>query len=227
MAGSGSADRAGIPATSATPANRSGGEAPAPARARRTGNLFFAFAPWIIFDVVAGPSTWEYAALAALVSSLALNLGDIRRGHFKILEATGIVFFAVLSVLALVLDRHDLIWLETYSQVLSSGVLAVVCLCSLALTPFTTQYARESTPREQWDSPVFRHINFVLTAMWSAVFVVTAVLGVLAVHTRGGSDWLNWVVPIALLVLAVRFTERYPDRYAEHRRAELSRGSPS
>ncbi|MDT0440499.1 MULTISPECIES: hypothetical protein [Streptomyces] len=191
---------------------------------KRTGNIFFAFAPWIIFDVVAGPSTWEYAALAALVASIALNVPDFRRGKFKILEVTGVVFFAVISVLALVLDHHDLVWLETYAQAISSGVIAVVCLASLAFVPFTSQYARESTPREHWDSPVFRHINLVLTAMWSAVFVVTAVLGVVAVHTRGGSDWLNWVIPVALLVLAVRFTEHYPDRYTARQRAAVPGG---
>ncbi|MEU8983352.1 hypothetical protein ACFWOX_00090 [Streptomyces sp. NPDC058467] len=181
--------------------------------AKRTGNLFFAFAPWIIFDVVASPSTWEYAALAALLASIVLSLGDMRRGSFKILEVTGIVFFAVLSLLALALDRHDLIWLETYAQTLANGVIALVSLVSLAFVPFTTQYARESTPREYWDSPTFRHINFVLTAVWAAVFAATAVLGLIAVHTKGMSDWLNWIVPVALLVLAVRFTERYPDHY--------------
>ncbi|WP_328557516.1 MULTISPECIES: hypothetical protein [unclassified Streptomyces] len=180
----------------------------------RTGNIFFAFAPWIIFDVVAGPSTWKYAALAALLAAVVLNVGDIRRGRPKILEVTGIVFFAVLSVLALAVDRHDLIWLETYAQVVANGVIAVVALVSLAFDPFTAQYARESTPREYWDSPAFRHINRVLTAVWSGVFLVIALLGLVAIHTDGSSDWLNWVVPVALLVLAVRFTERYPDEYA-------------
>ncbi|MER5382751.1 hypothetical protein ABT040_21140 [Streptomyces sp. NPDC002688] len=181
---------------------------------RRTGNIFYAFAPWIIFDILASPSTWKYAALAALVASVVLNIGDIRRGRLKILEVTGIVFFAVLSVLALAVDRHDLIWLETYAQPLANGVIAVVALVSLAFDPFTAQYARETTPREYWDSPVFRHINVVLTAVWSAVFVVIALLGVVAIHTEGSSDWLNWVIPVALLVIAVRFTERYPDEYA-------------
>ncbi|WP_406369172.1 hypothetical protein OG788_04350 [Streptomyces sp. NBC_00647] len=187
---------------------------------RRTGNIFYAFAPWIIFDIVASPSTWKYAALAALVASVVLNIGDIRRGRLKILEVTGIVFFAVLSVLALAVDRHDLIWLETYAQPLANGVIAVVALVSLAFDPFTAQYARETTPREYWDSPVFRHINVVLTAVWSAVFVVIAVLGVVAVHTEGSSDWLNWVIPVALLVIAVRFTERYPDEYSARHATE-------
>jgi hypothetical protein len=27
---------------------------------------------------------------------------------------------------------------------------------------------------------------------------------------KSGSDWLNWVIPIALLVAAIRFTKWYP-----------------
>ncbi|MEE4496294.1 hypothetical protein [Streptomyces sp. BE230] len=191
---------------------------------RRTGNLFFAFAPWIIFDIIAGPSTWEYAALAGLVAAVVLNLPDIRRGSFKVLEIAGIAFFAVLSVLALFLDRQDLLWLERYAQVLSSGVIAVVALGSLAFVPFTEQYARETTPREVWDSPVFRHVNRVLTLVWGGVFVATALLGLLAVHTSSGSDWYNWIIPVVLLVLAVRFTERYPEQVRE--RSLKARGAP-
>ncbi|MFE9776895.1 hypothetical protein ACFYPA_01915 [Streptomyces sp. NPDC005775] len=186
---------------------------------RRTGNLFFAFAPWIIFDVIASPSTWEYAALAGLVSAVVLNLPDLRRGSLKVLEITGIAFFAVLSILALFLDRQDLYWVERYAQVLSSSVIAVVALGSLAFVPFTEQYARETTPREVWGSPVFRQVNRVLTLVWGGVFAVTALLGLLAVHTSSGGDWLNWVIPVVLLVLAVRFTERYPDRVRERSRS--------
>ncbi|WP_240802440.1 hypothetical protein [Streptomyces sp. A0642] len=186
---------------------------------RRTGNLFYAFAPWIIFDVIAAPSTWEFAALAGLVASVVLNLPDLRRGSFKVLEVAGIAFFAVLSLLALFLDRQDLLWLERYAQVLSSSVIAVVALGSLAFVPFTEQYARETTPREVWGSPAFRHANRVLTLLWGGVFVATALLGLLAVHTSSGADWFNWVIPAALLVLAVRFTERYPDRVRERSRS--------
>ncbi|MFD0066846.1 hypothetical protein [Streptomyces sp. NPDC056690] len=185
----------------------------------RTGNLLFAFAPWIIFDVVASPSTWEYAALAALIAAVVLNLPDLRRGSFKVLEVTGILFFGVMALLGLFLDRQDMLWLETYAQVLSSAVIAVVALGSLAFVPFTEQYARESTPPEVWGSPVFRHVNRVLTLVWGGVFVATAVLGLVALHTASGADWLNWVIPVLLLVLAARFTERYPNQVRERVKA--------
>ncbi len=130
------------------------------------GSVFLSFTPWIIFGVVASPSTWEYAALAALIASIALSGQDLLRGKLRVLDLTGIAFFAVVCVLALVLDRGQLLWLETYAQVISNGLVAVVALGSLLFEPFTAPYARESTPAEYWDSPVFKHINRVLTVVW-------------------------------------------------------------
>ncbi|MEU3861150.1 hypothetical protein AB0F03_27915 [Streptomyces sp. NPDC028722] len=178
-----------------------------------TGGVFFSFAPWIIFGVVASPSTWEYAALAALIAAIVLSGRDILNGRIRPLDITGIVFFAVLSVLALALDRGQLVWVETYAQVISNGLVALVALGSLFADPFTAQYARESSPRAVWDSPVFRHINRVLTAVWGAVFALMTVSTWLAVRYPAQDDWFNWVVPIALLVVAVKFTEHYPEAY--------------
>ncbi|WP_263101807.1 hypothetical protein [Kitasatospora sp. DSM 101779] len=173
--------------------------------------------------MVASPSTWEFAALAGLVTAVLLGRPAAGRGGWKILDVAGIAFFAVMSLLALVLGRDDLTWLETYAQVISSGVLAVVAFGSLLFDPFTAQYARESTPRQYRDSPVFRQVNRTLTAVWGLVFAVIAVLGVVAVHVDQGDDWLNWVIPIALITAAFTFTARYPD--AVRRRMSADRAA--
>ncbi|GHE93290.1 hypothetical protein E5082_28420 [Streptomyces griseoluteus] len=171
-----------------------------------TASVFLSFVPWIIFGVVASPSTWEYAALL-------LSAQDLLQGRIRILDAAGIVFFAVLSVLALALNRADLLWLETYAQVISNGLVAVIAFASLLHDPFTAQYARESTPRQYWDSPVFRHINRVLTTYWGVTFAVMTASTWLAIHFPGQDDWFNWVIPVVLLVIAVKFTQRYPETY--------------
>lgn len=184
-------------------------------KAVRTGSVFYSFAPWIIFQVVASPSTWEYAALAALVASVVLAGRDLLQGHPNVLDVTGIAFFAVLCVLALVLDRHSLLWVETYAQVIANLAVAAVALGSLLFDPFTAQYARRTTPPHLWDSPIFKHVNVVLTAVWGIVFLVIAVLTWLAIRLPGSSDWFNWVLPILLLVGAIKFTQRYPDWYRD------------
>ncbi|MGW7382561.1 hypothetical protein [Streptomyces sp. NPDC054794] len=179
------------------------------------GGVFLSFAPWIIFGVVASPSTWKYAALAALVAVIGLSGRDMLRGRFYVLDMVGIVFFAVISVLALALDRSRLVWLETYAQVISNGIVALVALGSLAVDPFTAQYARRTTDPGVWDSPVFKHINQVLTAAWGAVFALMAVSAWLAVRVPSLDDWFNWVIPVVLLVAVVKFTERYPEAYKQ------------
>jgi hypothetical protein len=174
-------------------------------------NPFVGFAPWIIFWVVASPSSWEWATLGALLAAVILAVPSAERGNLKILDLGSIAFFGVLSLLAIFLDRADLDWVEDYSQAISSGALAIIALGSLAVMPFTEQYARESAPREVWDSPTFRRTNFVLSAMWGGVFLVSAVLGVIAqeVDSSTTREWLNWIIPIALVVGAFKYTAWY------------------
>jgi len=178
-------------------------------------NPFVGFVPWIIFWVFASPASWEYAALAALIAAIVLAVPDARGHKLKVLDVTTIVFFGVFSVLALFLDRADLDWLEDYSQAISSGVLAVIVLGSLAFVPFTEQYARDSAPREVWDTPLFKQVNRTLTLVWGLVFAASAILGVIAQNVDSGQDWFNWIIPIALIVIAFKFTARYPDEARE------------
>jgi hypothetical protein len=52
----------------------------------------------------------------------------------------------------------------------------------------------------------------VLTLVWGAVFAVSAILGVVAQHVDAGSDWLNWIIPIALVIGAFKYTAWYADQ---------------
>jgi hypothetical protein len=84
--------------------------------------------------------------------------------------------------------------------------------------PFTEQYARESVPREYWQSPTFRSINRRISAAWGGAIAVMALS-----HVAGGMfetpdagarllhrpvDLLfNWIVPALLLWAAARYTQ--------------------
>jgi hypothetical protein len=175
--------------------------------------IFLGFVPWIVFSVVAGPSTWMWAAFAALVCSLILAVPDLRTsGSISILDAAALVFFAVLVVLALVLDRAALQPIEDRAQLLSSIVIAVVALGSLAVgRPFTEFYARKQTPQEYGGTPVFRQINRVITAVWGLVFLLNALCDAAVGYWGANPDVFNWVVPIVAIVAAVKFTGWYPD----------------
>lgn len=200
-------------------------------------NPFVSFAPWIIFSVVAGPSTWEAASVSALLAAVLLLVIDmdvapvidavvdrtagltpdsrtrVRLKMPKYLDLGTVVFFAVFSLLGALISRSALIQLEHYAQAISSGGLAVMVLFTLAIGhPFTEQYARESVPKEYWHLPSFRRTNVVLTSMWGVIFVLTAGLGVAAESGVSSSvaNWLNWYIPIILLVAGIRANSWYP-----------------
>ncbi|GAA4674293.1 hypothetical protein GCM10023215_02320 [Pseudonocardia yuanmonensis] len=170
------------------------------------------FLPWIIFWVVANsPSTWEYGAIGAAVAAIILAVPSARHRRVKLLDVVTIVFFVGLAIAGAVLGAQDRDVLDTYSTTISSGLLGLVALTSLAFVPFTEQYARESTPKQVWSTPEFKHANRVLTLVWALAFLATALLGYIAVRVPSTSDWTNWVLPIVVLVGAFKITRWYPE----------------
>ena len=175
------------------------------ARGGGGGGVLAGFLPWIIFWVVASPSTWKWAALAALIAAVVLAVpGSRQAGGLKLLDVGTIAFFGLITLIAIFVDRSGLDWLEKYAQVISSGALALIAFVSLAFTPFTEQYARDTAPRDRWNTTGFKVINRQLTVMWGVVFLLTAVSGLIAVETRTAHDFFEWILPIILLVGAFK-----------------------
>jgi hypothetical protein len=170
------------------------------------------FAPWIIYWVVSSnPSTWLYGALSAALTAIIVSV-SAERGRLKMLNLVTTVFFAAVTIAGLQWGAKIGDWMDTYSTTLASAALAVMALGSLLFVPFTAQYARESTPLQVWDQAAFRHTNRILTLMWGLVFALIAVLGYVAVTAPATSGWTNWVIPIVLILVAVRISYTYPAR---------------
>jgi hypothetical protein len=173
--------------------------------------MALAFAPWIIFAVVvSSPSTWEWGALGALVAALYAAVPRSRGASVKLIDAATVVFFGVLCLVGLFVSPGDLDWLEKYAQVISAFVLAALMLGSLAFVPFTEQYAREQVPREYWRSPKFKRTNRLLTTVWGVALLLSGISSLIAVGKHGNTyDVFNWIIPIALIVGAIKFTAHY------------------
>jgi hypothetical protein len=179
---------------------------------------FIGFVPWIIYWVVAdGPSTWMFGAICAVISALILGV-SAGRGGPRLLEVVTIVFFIAVTVVGMVVGAHDRDWMDGYATTLSSGVLAVMALGSLAFVPFTAQYAPESAPQHDWEKAAFRRTNQVLTLMWALVFALIAVLGYVAVTSPATTDWTKAVIPVVVIVGAMGMTQIYPTRARENAR---------
>ncbi len=176
---------------------------------------FAGFAPWIAMSVVEGPSRFELAAILAFALALLTGvLGAAIGMRPKLLDLVAIAFFGALIAVGLAVDESGLHWLGRWSGELSNGVIALAALLSLATgRPFTLQYARETVDRQQWDSPGFVRINLVLTWVWTSAFAIIAVVGYIGDGPLDQPDniWTNWIIQIAVIVLATKFTEWYPD----------------
>jgi hypothetical protein len=173
---------------------------------------FVGFVPWIIYWVVAeGPSTWMFGALSAVLSAIILGV-SMGRGGPRLLEIVTIVFFVGVTAAGMIVGAHDRDWMDTYATTLSSGVLAIMALGSMAFTPFTEQYANPARELQDWEKLAFRQTNRVLTLMWALVFALISVLGYYATQVPDSKDWTNWVIPIVVIVGAVGMTQTYPTR---------------
>jgi hypothetical protein len=132
----------------------------------------------------------------------------------KLLDVTGIVFFGALTIAAALATPGASQWLGVWAAEISNLAIAVIAGLSIAFrAPFTLAYARETTDRAYWQSPLFLRINYVITAVWAAAFLVTAIIGYIGAGPLHQPDnmWTNWIIPIALVVLALKFTGWYPD----------------
>lgn len=192
--------------------------------------ILLGFLPWIAFSAIStrvGPGAVGMAALLALVLAAVFVARSVGRGQSpKLLEVTAVATFAVMSAWALIDPASDEV-LALYGRGGAALVLAVVLAVSLAIRPFTEQYARETVAREYWDSPRFHSVNRRISAAWAGTVAVMAVghlvAGALtangAEHTgylvsRPADLILNWLVPGLLIVATVRYTNRV---VGEHR----------
>lgn len=174
------------------------------------------FAPWIVYAVIPS-ANWNWGALAALLVSLLVVARQTRAGRTldaQIIEIGSAVFFAAITVLAFA-DPHTA--LHPYAPALSSTALAVIAGASLAVgRPFTLGIAKQSTPREFWDQPLFIRTNVVITSVWTASFVIGAVVLAVVAH----DPTVRTVVQIAAFVVPASFTMHY-SRHIQARAAAL------
>jgi hypothetical protein len=173
-------------------------------------------APWILMSVVNGPGRFEEAAAAALGLAVLTLWVSTRRGvRVHLLEGFTAVYFGVLAIVALVAPTDIVDWLHLWAGEVSNIALALFAVVTLAIKrPFTLAYAKDTTPPEHWDSPVFLRINYVISSAWAAAFVFSAVVGAYgdAVLADNDNFWTSWILPIGAVIFAVSFTEFYPDR---------------
>ena len=184
-------------------------------------NYLRGFAPWIAFSVVS-PLGWQWAALVALGISGASLVIDRRAGtglDGQILNIGMTTYFAALAVVAFAVPHSPL---QNYDSPISTAWLGLIALTSLAVgRPFTLGIARRRVAPEVAASPQFRHLNMVITAIWTTGFLVTSAAGFACVALHGGMV-LRIAYQVAGFGLPAYFTRRYTKRIRQRRAAQLA-----
>jgi hypothetical protein len=129
-------------------------------------------------------------------------------GRQRMLEIGAVVAFIGFTIVAFTADPATTHWVARYARAIAALLLALIAFSSLLFVPFTEQYARESVAPEFWSTPRFKQINRQLTVMWGWVFLAMMVSHVVAgaIDTRRGNTIFNWVIPIILIIWAVKRT---------------------
>ncbi|WP_253875642.1 hypothetical protein [Mycobacterium asiaticum] len=176
---------------------------------------FSGIAPWALLSILSAPGRFEIAVASALAFSVLILLVGLARGiKIHLLEVFGAVFFAALAIVGLFATDSVLRFLEVWAGELTNISLALFAWFTVLIRrPFTMAYAKDTTPQEYWDSPLFKRINNVITAVWASAFTFAAAAGFFgdAVLQDAGNFWTGWILQLAAIFFAIAFTEFYPD----------------
>jgi hypothetical protein len=178
--------------------------------------LFYSLIPWAVFTIAAGHGGATFVAPAALIATIlafGIAVYNTRGSSLKIIDVSGVLTFASITVIAFVSDdsvRHHLV---DYGRGGAALILAIVMFASLLVMPFTEQYARESVPEQYWHSPVFRAVNRKITAIWGTAILIMAGGHLLSGHLEATGELhrrtnltLNWIIPVVLVLGALKLT---------------------
>ncbi|MDD5561726.1 MAG: hypothetical protein PHT50_06340 [Candidatus Omnitrophica bacterium] len=173
--------------------------------------MVMTFLPWLAFWVLLSYGKLFAAIVIALAASvLAIAVEKISGRTPKILQIGTLAVFVVFALAASFVDR---VWLAYWIRLMSNASLTLVVLISILIgKPFTIQYARESVPKEYWNSAEFLHANYVITWVWFAAFVANTAASGLNHFIPSINVLVNWVISICPILVAAKFTAWYSKR---------------
>jgi hypothetical protein len=168
------------------------------------------FAPWIAYPAASAVFGWQAAAGIALAVAVIGLLRDGRAAATDTFRVAAVVLFAGLTAAALTDPAGPV---HHYVPALIPATLAVAAAASIAAgRPFTVAFAKRVAPREFWDTPLFVHINTVLTAVWATAFAVSALVMGITLAVAPGAYGILIGTQVAAFVVPMRITRWYPAR---------------
>lgn len=175
-------------------------------------NLLLAFAPFVAFVIIERVFGVQLGLSAGAIVAVMMVLRDAfdRNRSVKLLEIGTTLLFVALTTYALF---NDVQWSIAAVRLRVDGGLTLIVLTSLAVRkPFTLQYAREKVHPEQWDSPRFLRVNYVISAVWAVAFALLALADALMAYVPTLPHATGIILTVAAIVAALKFTSWYPEQ---------------
>ncbi len=166
--------------------------------------------PWILYFALPHVRLPVGAVIAAFIASLYPAVSSAMRGTtIKLIDLVTLVFFAI-GVVASFASASSAAMFSQYNFVLVWALFTAMASISLLIgKPFTLQFAREQTPREFWNTPLFQHANMVITLAWAAAFAINLVVALIALRLGSNGAIVAGISQFIPMVGAVIFMNRY------------------
>jgi hypothetical protein len=171
--------------------------------------LIWSFAPWFVFLVAARFATLEDAAACAVAGAVIVLGRAIVHTHVHLLDVASTVYFVALLIIVQAADASARSDISNYAQAGAHVALTLIIFGSILVGhPFTESYARETVPKEYWDTPQFHQTNRIISAAWGLAFVIGSISLLIAANTTGRPILLRIVVPFGALYWAYTYTDK-------------------
>jgi hypothetical protein len=119
--------------------------------------ILLGFAPFILFALLTNISV-SLALWVAFASAFAIGIRDFAQTRIlRVLDVGSTALFGLLALYAGFIEPS--LSVQAVRLVVDCGLLLIAATSMAIRNPFTLQYAREQTPREFWDTPVFIRTN--------------------------------------------------------------------
>jgi all-trans-retinol 13,14-reductase len=163
--------------------------------------ILLSFIPWILYWVLSG-FAGGVGVVAAFVVSIIIIIPQLLREEFSLMDFAAVLYFSVAVVAVFAFGLNVFVEKSGFLGYLALFLMAVF---SLAIKqPFTFQVSKRDYPEVYWRDSLFLSINNVISGVWAAVFLVSAITYLFL------KPPLSVILSNTLIVLGIAFSMTYP-----------------
>jgi hypothetical protein len=171
-------------------------------------NLVVGFAPFILFAVLSRLSA-DLALWVAFAAAFVVTIRDfVESPSLRLLDVGSLVLFALLALWRGFLDPS--LPLPMVRFIAEAALFLLLGGSLLIRRPFSMDYARLDPREAAWPPLLFRKVNYLVSASWTAAFLAMAVADGAVTLLPRLALYGSIAVSVIALALVVTFTLRYP-----------------